>query len=134
MASRLNFASLSHLWNLSPNFSSQSAFTTGLTHLLFLHTSTLPVTPTQVPKNADNLIRASGTDAPGISYVRAAADAPLTTVKRAPLRDVYILIKNSTADFDSIATAVGLSKLLSPHTLVLIPVVEGPSLLRFLTH
>lgn len=49
-----------------------------------------------------------------------------------PPRDLDVVITHSTADFDSLAAAVGLAKLHGPHTLVVTPGGEGPALRRFL--
>lgn len=48
-------------------------------------------------------------------------------------RDLDIVITHSSADFDSLAAAVGLAKLRGPHTLVVTPGGESPSLRRFLS-
>lgn len=50
----------------------------------------------------------------------------------AAARDIDIVITHSSADFDSLAAAVGLAKLRGPHTLVVCPGGESPSLRRFL--
>lgn len=43
------------------------------------------------------------------------------------------MLTHSTADFDSLAAAVGLAKLRGPHTLVVTPAGESPALRRFLS-
>lgn len=48
------------------------------------------------------------------------------------MRDLDIVITHSTADFDSLAAAVGLAKLRGPGTIVVVPGGEAPSLKRFL--
>lgn len=48
------------------------------------------------------------------------------------VRDLDIVITHSTADFDSLAAAVGLAKLRGPLTCVVTPGGEGPALKRFL--
>jgi hypothetical protein len=50
-----------------------------------------------------------------------------------PARDLDIVLCHSTADFDSLAAAVGLAKLRGPDTIVVVPGGEAPSLNRFLT-
>lgn len=55
-----------------------------------------------------------------------------TALPTTPPRDLDIVITHSTADFDSLAAAVGLAKLHGSHTLVVTPGGEGPSLRRFL--
>lgn len=57
---------------------------------------------------------------------------PPPPVASPPVRNLDIVITHSTADFDSLAAAVGLAKLRGPHTLVVTPGGEGPSLRRFL--
>lgn len=48
-------------------------------------------------------------------------------------RDLDIVITHTSADFDSLAAAVGLAKLHGSHTLVVTPGGESPSLRRFLS-
>ncbi len=47
-------------------------------------------------------------------------------------RDVDVVVTHSSADFDSLAAAVGLAKLRGNGTVVVIPGGEGPELRRFL--
>jgi tRNA nucleotidyltransferase (CCA-adding enzyme) len=49
------------------------------------------------------------------------------------VRDLDVVLCHSTADFDSLAAAVGLAKLRGPDTIVVVPGGEAPSLKRFLT-
>lgn len=56
-----------------------------------------------------------------------------TTSTSSPPRDLDIVLTHSTADFDSLAAAVGLAKLRGPHTLVVTPAGESPALRRFLS-
>lgn len=58
--------------------------------------------------------------------------SPPAPIQKAPPRDLDIVVTHSTADFDSLAAAVGLAKLRGPQTLVVTPGGEGPSLRRFL--
>lgn len=57
---------------------------------------------------------------------------PSSSAAQTSPRDLDIVITHSTADFDSLAAAVGLAKLRGPLTLVVTPGGESPSLRRFL--
>lgn len=58
-------------------------------------------------------------------------DTPAAASKP-PVRDIDVVLTHSTADFDSLAAAVGLARLRGPHTLVVTPGGENPALRRFL--
>lgn len=60
----------------------------------------------------------------------SSTDASVSNVVK---RDLEVVITHSSADFDSLAAAVGLAKLRGPNTLVVTPGGESPSLRRFLT-
>lgn len=71
----------------------------------------------------------SSSSVPGTESIRDIEDDDENNILP---RDLDVVITHSTADFDSLAAAVGLAKLRGPHTLVVTPGGESPSLRRFL--
>lgn len=79
----------------------------------------------------DNQISQKVTDIKSKPYIPSKqSNRPSDNVPKK--RDLDIVITHSSADFDSLAAAVGLAKLRGPQTLVVTPGGEGPALRRFL--
>ncbi|GAB0490898.1 hypothetical protein MMPV_002138 [Pyropia vietnamensis] len=58
---------------------------------------------------------------------------PPSPLAGAPVKDLDVVLTHSTADFDSLAAAVGLAKLRGPHTMVVCPGGASEAVKRFLS-